>query len=104
MNPEKPIRKLVADVLEELERLHYAEGTRTSYRRFCRRLIDFADSSCHLCLRHDEPPDEGAREAPVAEALFHAPDAAGVGVIVKHMPDERQVIGAVYPLPGLYSV
>jgi len=43
MNPEKSIRKLVADVLEELERLHYVEGTRTGYRRFYRRLIGFAD-------------------------------------------------------------
>lgn len=43
MNPEKLIRKLVTDVLEELERLRYAEGTRTGYRRFYHRLIDFAD-------------------------------------------------------------
>jgi integrase/recombinase XerD len=45
MNPERSIRNLVADVLGELERLHYSETTRTGYQRFYRRLIDFADST-----------------------------------------------------------
>lgn len=45
MKPERSIRNLVADVLKELERLHYSEGTRIGYRRFYRRLIGFADSA-----------------------------------------------------------
>jgi integrase/recombinase XerD len=45
MNTERPIRKLVAEVLEELERLRYSESTRTGYRRFYRRVIDFADNA-----------------------------------------------------------
>lgn len=44
MNPKMPIRKLVAEVLAELERLNYAENTRNQYRRFYNRLITFADS------------------------------------------------------------
>lgn len=44
MNPERSIRNLVSEVLGELERLHYSEHTRTGYRRFYRRLVDFADT------------------------------------------------------------
>jgi site-specific recombinase XerD len=44
MSPKVPIRKLVAEVLAELERLNYAENTRDTYRRFYNRLITFADS------------------------------------------------------------
>lgn len=38
MNPIVPIRRLVAEVLAELERLNYAENTRNTYRRFYNRL------------------------------------------------------------------
>lgn len=44
MNPKVPIKKLVAEVLAELERLNYAENTCNHYRRFYNRLITFADS------------------------------------------------------------
>ncbi|SFR18614.1 site-specific integrase [Desulfoscipio geothermicus] len=44
MNPKVPIRKLVAEVLAELERLNYAKNTCNQYRRFYNRLITFADS------------------------------------------------------------
>ena len=45
MKPERPIRKLVSEVLEELERLSYSESTRNSYRRFYCRFVDFADGT-----------------------------------------------------------
>ncbi|HOD75661.1 MAG TPA: site-specific integrase [Syntrophorhabdaceae bacterium] len=45
MKPERSIRNLVAEVLGELERLNYSQNTRTGYRRFYRRVIDFADSA-----------------------------------------------------------
>jgi integrase/recombinase XerD len=45
MNQERSIRKLVSDVLGQLQRLHYSEETRTNYRRFYNRLIKFADGT-----------------------------------------------------------
>lgn len=44
MNSGTSIRKLVSEVLAELERLNYAENTRNTYRRFYNRLLAFADS------------------------------------------------------------
>ena len=44
MHTENPIRLLVAEVLGELERLRYSKSTRTGYRRFYCRVIDFVDS------------------------------------------------------------
>src|SRR5664280_2255727 len=45
MNTERPIRKLVSEVLGELERLRYSKSTRAGYRRLYNRLIGFADST-----------------------------------------------------------
>jgi integrase/recombinase XerD len=45
MNTERPIRKLVAEVLGELDRLRYSKGTRDGYRRLYNRLVRFADST-----------------------------------------------------------
>ncbi len=45
MNTERPIRKLVAEVLGELDRLRYSKSTRDGYRRLYNRLIGFADST-----------------------------------------------------------
>jgi site-specific recombinase XerD len=45
MKAERSIRDLVSEVLGELERLNYSEETRNGYRRFYRRLIEFADDT-----------------------------------------------------------
>lgn len=45
MEPERSIRNLVSDVLEEIERLNYSRNARAGYRRFYRRLVDFADGA-----------------------------------------------------------